>query len=175
MAFGLPGHDDGVEGHQVVDQRRVLHTQRAAFGVFRHFGAQRRVVFREGMVPLDLETRLPHPGDAVKEDRLLHGGHQGVADPPEHGVVRPDHEGILAVPREAPDVMQCVGGKIDPVAVPGLNGRVDAPGFRFHVVRGDDGLAAHGVFAVPVYPEHRMEDLVGRVGVHRGDDFRDGM
>ena len=149
----------------MVDQRRVLHIQRAAFGVFRHFGAQRGVVFREGMVPLDFEARLPDPGDAVKEDGLLHGGHQGVADPPEHGVIGPDHEGILAVPREAPYVMQGVGGKIDPAAVPGLHGRIDPPCSRFHVVRGDDGLAAGGMFAVPVNPEHRMEDLLGRVGV----------
>ena len=28
------------------------------------------------------------------------------------------------------------------------------------------------MFAVPVYPENRMEDLLGRVGVQRGDDFR---
>ena len=81
MALRLAGHDDRVEGAQLVDEGAVLLDEGLPVRPGRHFRPERRVVLRQRVPTLDLEVRLARPRDRMEEDRLFDRRHERVADP----------------------------------------------------------------------------------------------
>src|ERR671923_314627 len=79
VALRLTGDHDGVELEQGVDEHRVLLTDPFAVRPGRHLGPENRVVLRQRVLALDLEGGLGEAGDRVEEERLLNGGHPGMA------------------------------------------------------------------------------------------------
>ena len=67
-----------------------------AVRALRHLGPEHRVVLGQRRVALHADERLGVPCDGVEEDRLLDRGHESVADSPEHRVVGPDRQLVLA-------------------------------------------------------------------------------
>jgi hypothetical protein len=113
------------------------------------------------------------PGDGVEEDRLLDGRRERVADPAEHGVVRPHGEGVLPAFREPARVvgemaLGVVG--VDPERRGGR--RVHPPAAAVDVLGGDERVG-RGVVAVLVDQPDRVEHLHRVVGVEARDDLRD--
>ena len=124
------------------------------------------------MIAFDLERRLSAAHDVVKENGLLDGGDERVADASEHRVVRPYHEGVLTVLAEAPAILL----QIFLVAARNRFGR---PRAHRPPAGGDVVECYHrhrlGVLPGRVDEKGAMEDLHRFVGVERGMDARDAI
>ena len=104
MTLRLTGHDERVVGEKLFDERVVFGWCKPT-GFRGQLGPKRRVVLGQRMIAFDLERRLSAAHDVVKENGLLDGGDERVADASEHRVVRPHHEGVLTVLAEAPAIL----------------------------------------------------------------------
>src|SRR6185503_16095005 len=96
MALRLPRDNDGVTREQLLDQPHVDPVERVAVRALGDLWPEQRVVLGARVVPLHLEVRPAVPGHTVEEDRLLERGYERVPDPPEHRVVGPDRQVVLA-------------------------------------------------------------------------------
>jgi hypothetical protein len=96
VAFGLARNNYPVKLQQGLDQRGVFFSDRVASPVIYNLWAQYRVVFGEGIAAFELKAGLALAGDGVEKAGFFDRGHQGVANAPQHRVVGPNGEGILA-------------------------------------------------------------------------------
>ena len=174
MAFGLPGHDDGIELRQFANELFVFAHQRPAAIILHHLRPQHRIVFGERVIAFDLNVRLALARDGMEEHRLFHGRHQRMTDAAQHGMIRPDGQLVLAALLQLADVMQNIAVRfVFAHAQARRQRRIEAPPAAFDVFHRDQRVWLR-MPAVFIDKKDRMENLHGLVCVHSGADFRDG-
>ncbi len=105
VALRLPGHADGIEFEQPVDELGVLAAKTITVRPLGHLRAEHRIVLGKWVVTFDLKVGLTGSGDAVEEDGFLDRGDESVADAAEYRVVRPDGQVVLPALGQPPRVM----------------------------------------------------------------------
>ena len=121
--------------------------------------------FRQGMAALDLELGLGVARHGVEEDRFLDRGHEGMADPAQHRVIRPDRQLEAATRLKGAHVMPQMllrVGRLEPEAA--RRRMVDTPAARGDVLGRHERVRV-GVPAPLVDEEEPVEDLRRLVGV----------
>jgi hypothetical protein len=173
VTLRLAGHDHGVEGREMLDERGVALAERLAARPALDLGPERRIVLRERARALHLEPRLAVPRRGVEEKRLLDRAHERVADAAEERVERPDRERVLPSAGERLDVRAQVLRRRLLVEAERRGGvRAHAPTPARHVVERHERIRV-GVVAICVDEERRVEDLERLVRVERDDGLRD--
>ena len=174
VRLGLAGDDHDVVVQEDLDEFAVARADCYAARAHGDLRSNDRVVLRERIATLDLETGLASTSDAVKEDRLFDSRDQRVARGPKHGMVRPDGQVVLALAGELVDVVLEV--PLQGVPITSLQGpsdsRVDLPLAALDVGGVDHGHRRCRV-ALAVDQEERVKDLHRGVGVQRREDVAD--